>query len=429
MTTTLVAATILASVMGGPGTHAESGATLGARPAVEVHALPTDEVVRWDGVPEQEVLDPHAGVDAMARELMESQRLVGVAVAIVQDGAVRYLKGFGWADREAEVPVLAHRTMFRWASIAKTTTAVMAARLVREGVVALDPPVQAWLPEFEPPTTYLEPCNRPWVRMDGRRYRCKKGYADVPVTTSDISLGALLSHLSGVRGYTGGRTRVKPSWKLIRDPVVNTGMGWALAPLLKVPLLASPGDEYRYSTYGFNLAGVVLEKATGASYSDLLAEFVAGPAGLKTLQPDFEWVEIAERAAGYRVKRRKVTRQRSHDVSWKAAGGGLISTPLDLARYCGALMDDTLLTPAEKDVLWEEQLTTDGDRTGYGLGFAVGERDGRRFVEHAGVQPKARTRMRLFPDDDLCVVVMSNTTSCKTGVWVERLEDVARAGL
>ena len=72
---------------------------------------------------------------------------------------------------------------------------------------------------------------------------------------------------------------------------------------------------------------------------------------------------------------------------------------------------------------------TVGERTGYGLGFAVGDRGGHRFVEHAGVQPKARTRMRLFPDDDLCVVVMSNTTSCKTGAWVEGLEDVARAGL
>jgi CubicO group peptidase (beta-lactamase class C family) len=108
------------------------------------------------------------------------------------------------------------------------------------------------------------------------------------------------------------------------------------------------------------------------------------------------------------------------------AGGGLISTPLDLATFCAALMDDTLLSEAQKAALWTERTTSGGEPTKYGLGFAVGTRDGRRFVEHAGVQPKTRTHLRLFPDEQRCIVVMSNTTSAKTTRLIDALDDVSK---
>ena len=90
-------------------------------------------------------------------------------------------------------------------------------------------------------------------------------------------------------------------------------------------------------------------------------------------------------------------------------------------------MDDTLLTDEDKATLWAEQTKGDGEPTKYGLGFGVGERDGRRYAEHAGVQPKARSHLRLYPDEQLCIVVMSNTTTTKTSELVDALDDALRA--
>ncbi|MDP6250810.1 MAG: serine hydrolase domain-containing protein, partial [Verrucomicrobiota bacterium] len=65
----------------------------------------------------------HAMLDEMAR-----QELVGLAVGVIQDGQIKYLKGYGMADREQRVPVT-RQTMFRWASISKSITAVAAMQL------------------------------------------------------------------------------------------------------------------------------------------------------------------------------------------------------------------------------------------------------------------------------------------------------------
>ncbi len=74
----------------------------------------------------------HAMLDEMAR-----QELVGLAVGVIQDGQIKYLKGYGMADREQRVPVT-RQTMFRWASISKSITAVAAMQLWERGDLDLE---------------------------------------------------------------------------------------------------------------------------------------------------------------------------------------------------------------------------------------------------------------------------------------------------
>ena len=64
-------------------------------------------------------------VDTAMRDEMKQQELVGLAVGVIKNGRIEYLKGYGWADREMQTPVT-RQTMFRWASISKSLTAVTA---------------------------------------------------------------------------------------------------------------------------------------------------------------------------------------------------------------------------------------------------------------------------------------------------------------
>src|SRR5690606_17080463 len=87
-------------------------------------------------------------VDRAATVEVQRQKLVGLAVGVITDGKVSYLKGYGLADREADVPVDPKATLFRWASCSKSVTAIAALQLAERGLLDLDADVRTYAPEF-----------------------------------------------------------------------------------------------------------------------------------------------------------------------------------------------------------------------------------------------------------------------------------------
>src|SRR5690606_11990031 len=97
-----------------------------------------------------------AAVDAAIEQQMRDDETIGLAVGIIQDGRIVYLKGYGQADRDAGVPVTTD-TMFRWASISKPLTAITALQLSEQGKLDLDADVRAYVPEFPDPGATITP--------------------------------------------------------------------------------------------------------------------------------------------------------------------------------------------------------------------------------------------------------------------------------
>src|SRR3546814_906217 len=69
--------------------------------------------------------------------------MAGLAAAVVEDGELRFVRAYGVADRSTGAPVTPH-TLFRWASVSKTATGVLAAAMAKDGTIDLDRPVAAW---------------------------------------------------------------------------------------------------------------------------------------------------------------------------------------------------------------------------------------------------------------------------------------------
>ncbi|HJN89581.1 MAG TPA: serine hydrolase domain-containing protein, partial [Verrucomicrobiota bacterium] len=86
-------------------------------------------------------------VDEAMHDELARQELVGLAVGIIQDGKITHLNGYGWANREQRTPVT-RRTMFRWASISKSLTAVTAMQLWERGELDLEREARRYVPEF-----------------------------------------------------------------------------------------------------------------------------------------------------------------------------------------------------------------------------------------------------------------------------------------
>jgi CubicO group peptidase (beta-lactamase class C family) len=336
-------------------------------------------------------------VDSALESLMDERRFVGVAVGIAQDDHLVFLKGYGWEDRDNDIPVDPHRTSFRWASVSKGLAGLAAAQAAHRGELDLDLSVEGTVVGYQVPDLYL-PAG------------CGSESCAVPIDPSaqHISLRNLLTHTAGIQHYTNGTVWPLPPYDDVMDPEVNTGMAWALDIWKDAPLMAVPETENSYSTFGYNLAGVAIEQSLGLSFADIVQERIAEPAAMTTLRPDREWEDIPNRAVGYVENGDNIVRQELFsDVSWKLAGGGFTSSVEDFTRYCAGLNTGLLLDEEVRDAeLWRVQFPEFND---YGLGFFLLEGDYGRRAGHTGGQEKTVTALAAWPDDGLCITVMTNS--------------------
>jgi serine beta-lactamase-like protein LACTB, mitochondrial len=348
-------------------------------------------------------------LDAIAASEVENHALVGLAVGVAYRGELVFAKGYGFEDREAQIPVVAEVTRFRWASVSKTVTSVLADQLVREGVLDWNASVATYFPSYAP-ASFLVPCRGTALEHARGRFVCADGFARLPLAAPErsVSVLALAGHLGGVMHYENGNGTPTPPGEFLESSR-NTGMEAAVTSyLLGKPLVAPPRERFSYSTPGFNVLGVVLEKASRASFGSLIESRINAKVGTHVAL-DREGEPGEHRAVGYVMKDGVIERRgQAADVSWKAAGGGLISTVADLARYCAGLDTGALLSDAGKTVLWTSQRDGAGKPTGYGAGFNVGTSAGNRWAGHTGEQDKTRTSLTIYPDRRLCVVIMTN---------------------
>ena len=326
-------------------------------------------------------------VDHAMRDEMAGQELVGLAVGIIQDGQIAYLKGYGLADREQRVPVT-RQTMFRWASISKSLTAVAAMQLWERGELDFEREARRYVPEF-------------------------------PDKGATIRIRHLLCHQGGIVHYTNGKViRIKRDYP-VAHPFEN--VIYALDTFRESPLVNEPGEKYSYTTHGYILLSAGVERAGKQKFAHQVRDRIAKPLKLGTLQPDYQWEEIPHRAVGYRQRGGQVEVSTNTDVSWKLGGGGFISNIDDLAKFTAGLLNHRLVKPATRQKMWTRQMTRDGKQTKYALGFSFNHyRDGElhtwsangtgiEIVGHSGSQEKTKTWMALWPQKKLGVVVMSNS--------------------
>ena len=312
-------------------------------------------------------LVPMEPIELRIHQWRDANHVPGMTVAVAADHLDLWVRAFGVADLEQDVPARPE-TVYRLASISKPITAIAVMQLVEAGRLDLDRPVseivRAW-PEKE------------W-----------------PITSRQ-----LLGHLAGVRHYKAG----DPRGSTLHYPDVTT----SLILFQDDPLLHEPGTAYRYTTFGFNLLGAVVEAASDQTFNTYLQEHVYRPAGTQALQDDDPRRLIPGRAPGYvRTQSGSHRNSRLVDISYKVPGGGLCARAGDLVLLGRALMDGKLVQPESLDAMWTSQATRDGKATGYGMGFRVRGDAGARKVGHSGAQSQVSTGWALRPDQGRVVVAV-----------------------
>lgn len=319
-----------------------------------------------------------ARLDAIATEALESG-IVGLSIAVISKGQPIAVKGYGFANLEHRVPATAG-TVYHICSVTKNFTAAAVLQLADQGKIDLDADLTTYLPKFP---------------LNGR-----------PVTVRQ-----LLNHTSGIRSYTevGPAFDAKEKLDLSADEV--------LALFQNEPPDFAPGTQWHYSNSGYFLLGLIIEAASGQSYVDHLQQNILGPLNLThTAYGDHEPL-MPSRAQPYVIARGKP--QNADYISWKSvfSAGALCSTVMDLANWQKALDDGGIVKTTGLAQMRSSTKPAEGPPLDYGLGTRLGSLEGHRCLGHSGSGAGYAAMLQRFPDDDLTVVVLTNTEGARLSPW------------
>ena len=307
--------------------------------------------------------------------VMAANNIPGLSVAVSIEGQVVWSEGFGYANIETGTPVTP-ATKFRIGSVSKSLTSVAMGILIDEGRLDLDVPVQRYAPSFPEKA---------------------KG-----AITSRLVGG----HLAGIRHYRGMENFSSRKYLTVTD---------ALGIFKDDTLQTPPGKAYSYSSYGWNLLSAVVEGASGEEFLPYIYGSVFGPLDMRnTLAEHMDSIIVARGA--YYVRSGQgmsapIINAPYVDNSYKWAGGGFVSTPEDLMKFAHGLIYGDILSEDTRNTLWATQHTSDGEATGYGIGFSDGMEMEHRVVGHGGGSVGGNAWFRMFPDDGVAMAVTTNITN------------------
>lgn len=322
----------------------------------------------------------------IAKQFLAESNISGFSVTVGSEGQIVWSGGFGFADLEQMVPINPAETKFRVGSTAKSMTAMAVGQLHEKNILDLDKIIQTYIPEFPE----------------------KRG----PITTR-----MLAGHLAGIRHYKNDA-----EWfsAVHYDSVID-----ALEIFSDDPLLYYPGTEFSYSTYGYNLISAIIEGASGQEYISYMAENVFDPIGMKDTVPDHVAPIIANRSRYYSSVEGKLVNTPWVDNSNKWAGGGFLSTTDDLVRFGIAHLSGRFLTNETIQMLWTSQVTADGEATGYGIGWFIEvDSNGRTVIKHTGGSVGGVTVLRIYPDYELVIAIVTNTDTIDVKPLANELVEV-----
>src|SRR6266542_2290645 len=289
------------------------------------------------------------GLKTKVAEALDRWPSAGLAAGVVRGGTLEWFLGHGVADAGSNEPVT-QDTVFRIGSITKTFTAIAVMQLQEQGLVDLDAPASDYLH-----TVRLIPA--------------KAGFR--PATVRH-----LLTHTAGI-GY----------WRRLPDllqPGVGSGDRAGRRP---VPPLADyyrqgllvevePGTKWVYSNHGFAVLGQIIEDVTGQPLDRYLRGHIFDPWGMEHTDLIRSGRVRPRLATGYVMRSRGLKPVADREVP-TPGGGGMYSTPADLARYVAAVLrggageHGPVLQAATVASMFQPQFQPDPRIPGMGLAFEL----------------------------------------------------------
>jgi len=310
-----------------------------------------------------------ARIETEIQTILEETGIPAISIALVMDGDIYWTGAFGYANIGASVPA-STETRFSTGSTFKFVTATALMQLVDEGLLTLD--------------TSLNEVLGPDLALEG---------------ADDVTFRHVLSHHSGLEG--GARN--VPLWSR-RAPRPFTEV------LESIERTAPPGEKYEYCNACYGILAWVIEKVSGLTYDEFVAQHVLQPLGLEISEASIPTPSAVEHLAlpyALRENRAYPVSQVRFDVY---AAGDVYLRAEDMARFLAAQLNGgvfrglRILSEASVREMQRQQF----DSYPYGLGTRVQITDGRTFLHHSGSIPGFNSFFVGSPEEEMGVYIMAN---------------------
>src|SRR5438445_2812760 len=331
---------------------------------------------------------PLDGLDAYVARAMTDWRVPGLAIVVVKDDSVVFIKGYGVRELGKPDPVTVH-TRFGNMSTTKAFTAMLVAMLADSGRVSLDDPVQKHIPGVQ--------------------------FAD-PYVTREITVRDLLTHRVGFGDpdYLWG----------------TSGLDFAAIThrLRFVPAQTSFRSRFQYNNVTYALAGDVAAHAAGTTWQALLHAKILGPLGMtETLADASELRGISDVTAPHGIVRDtvRVVPAAVDGIDDIAPAGAIFSTATDMAKWLRFVLDSgkvagrrLVSAPNFAELFRPQQIVqrpfyptarlTHPHFQAYGLGWILQDYRGEFIAIHTGSIEGRSAIVGLIPDRRLGLAIFTN---------------------
>ena len=287
------------------------------------------------------------------------------SVLIAKSGKVFLAKGYGMASADRDVPN-SPSTKFRLGAIVNQFTAMAILELQKEG------------------------------KLDVQDAFCKY-IPDCPQNWQEIKIENLLSQTSGLTDFPD-EDSASPS---------STAFPTLLARYKDKPLEFKPGQKMKYCNFGYEVLGVLIEKVSKQPRAKYLEEHIFKPLGMRDTGYDGGMADISHCASGYRRDgdRNTLVAATCSAKPVPFGNGGAYSTVEDVYRWDRALYGGKIAFKESVDLMFTPY------RDGYGFAWRILKEFQRRATAYSGRTTGFSSAIRRYPDDDACVIVLSNLES------------------
>lgn len=314
--------------------------------------------------------------DTYAEQTFNRSGVPGMAVAVVKDDRVVYLRCFGVRNTTSREPVTPD-TRFQLASISKSFTTAGIADMVGNGELSWDDRVVTLYPDFR--------LSDPWV-------------------TEHATFRDLLSHRTGLPELAGDELQ---EIGYNRTEIIHR--------LRYVPLTGQFRSTYAYANIDITSAAEAAARRAGKPWEDVMEERIFIPAGMMNTSMRFaDFISAEDHADTYGPESDGVPM--NDDVN--APAGGVSSTISDMTRYArlqvnrGRIDDRQVVAADALEETHRPQIirkATNTSISAYGLGWEVNADKGRILVGHGGdLSSGVSTYIQLYPEEHMAIVVLTN---------------------
>lgn len=325
-------------------------------------------------------------LEKLTLQEMQKTGVPGIAIAVVYQDQLVYLKGFGMREVSKSDSVDAD-TVFQLASVSKPLGSTVIAKLVSEKVLTWDDTVVQYDPDFA---------------------------MDQPFVTRNLTLRDLYSHRSGLPDHAGD---------LLED------MGYDRATILHnlryIPTKNHFRSQYAYTNFGVTQAAVAAARAAGTTWEQLSQDRLYKPLGMHSTSSTLaDFLAHTNRAQGHVLINGKWVAKYQRDPDAQSPAGGASSSARDMAQWLrlhlsgGKLNGEPIISAEALAETYRPEMVSNPasnpatDRTGfYGLGWGVGYDElGRVKLSHSGAfLLGAATVVYMLPSEQLGIVILTNS--------------------